>query len=577
VRTRNNPLVSFASDLSGFHGEARFVTEFTLAHHAANTEVVGEAGECLEGRSAFANGLWRFASKAVIWVVVSLARNAFQLRCRWLASLSVLLLDRDFALGRSTAVNLDLVQILDVNSCGDRTTLCEVVRISSTSNKLRGDVIFASRRSLNFVASDSFNVRSMRLVGAAEITTVIAANDADFWLDRVLRSDVNASGGRASRVRFDCVVDPVNKCRSSCIDTWLALSTAPFAPRNDASENRVHVDHRVPIRVDPNGVGGRLQADERTAGVSLAGIDASLDVTEAAHGVRVVVVDEIAVRVFISISGFASLVVLEENLRILENVWQGSPLVLLSVAPTGNIAVNLLRLETAIGVDWESLKISLLFWRKNEVVLERIELVGETSGLDVIVVKDVLGKFQQTNIVHHGHCSVVLGVLNDLTDSGALLERWFAPHFGVFVIAAEAEFLVLEVPGGDGAAMSGGNGPVLANKCCSAAIEVGDHAPRVLLCILPTDDLLRELHLSSAVSGKRRVVAFLKEPIRRINSEGVHRVLLRVLSLVTPVSGLEVSLFTGVGIVADDPVVLIPRLLDAIVWPIERLFGTIVA
>jgi hypothetical protein len=40
---------------------------------------------------------------------------------------------------------------------------------------------------------------------------------------------------------------------------------------------------------------------------------------------------------------------------------------------------------------------------------------------------------------------------------------------------------------------------------------------------------------------------------------------------------LEVSLFTSVGIVADDPVVLIPRLLDAIVWPIERLFGTIVA
>lgn len=87
----------------------------------------------------------------------------------------------------------------------------------------------------------------MRLVGAAEITTVIAANDAYFWLDRVLRSDVNASGGRASRVRSDRVVDPVNKCRSSCIDTWLALSTAPFAPRNDASENGVHVDHRVAI------------------------------------------------------------------------------------------------------------------------------------------------------------------------------------------------------------------------------------------------------------------------------------------------------------------------------------------
>ena len=75
MRTRNHPLVcliislklvllflesTFASDLSGFHGEARFVTEFTLAHHAANTEVVGEVGECLEGRSAFANGLWSY-------------------------------------------------------------------------------------------------------------------------------------------------------------------------------------------------------------------------------------------------------------------------------------------------------------------------------------------------------------------------------------------------------------------------------------------------------------------------------------------------------------------------------------
>ena len=75
MRTRDNPLVSlkimvkvallllestFASDLSGFNGEARFVTEFTLAHHAANTEVVGEVGELLEGRSAFANGLWSY-------------------------------------------------------------------------------------------------------------------------------------------------------------------------------------------------------------------------------------------------------------------------------------------------------------------------------------------------------------------------------------------------------------------------------------------------------------------------------------------------------------------------------------
>jgi len=49
---------TFASDLGGFDGESRFVTEFTLAHHAANNEVVGEVGECLEGRSTFANGLW---------------------------------------------------------------------------------------------------------------------------------------------------------------------------------------------------------------------------------------------------------------------------------------------------------------------------------------------------------------------------------------------------------------------------------------------------------------------------------------------------------------------------------------
>merc|ERR1719216_167078 len=81
----------------------------------------------------------------------------------------------------------------------------------------------------------------------------------------------------------------------------------------------------------------------------------------------------------------------------------------------------------------------------------------QASWLDVGVVSDVRLQFQEANVIHNSRGSVIVGMLDNVGNSGALLQCWGVVVCSSLEITTEAEIFILEIPCWDSAAMGGGD------------------------------------------------------------------------------------------------------------------------